>query len=81
MTQALDCLRAARDNRDAELELVWAQELDKLLDTKTQLFKAFGTFKPLAELDPGLDARLTPDLHRANANGVRYVWKRVKRDA
>jgi hypothetical protein len=58
ITVALNELRLARDG-DPSSELMRESWLNRLLDTHIKLKQAFGTFKPLAVLDPELDARLS----------------------
>lgn len=67
---ALKEVRYYRDVDDPAREFSWLSVCDRLLDMHQKLLEASGAFRPLRELDPELDARLT-----VHPQGVKYVKK------
>jgi hypothetical protein len=59
MVIVLEQLNAARTENNPTKEFGWLGLLDRLLDQHTVLLKANNRFRPLCDVDPELDARLS----------------------
>lgn len=56
---ALDQLKIARAEGNPTQEFAWEGRMDRVIDAFINLLKGRNLFRPLSEIDPVLDARLT----------------------